>query len=421
MSSAAHASETIIKPEGLRSEKLPLLQTGLGIAFLACLVVSGIFYFVNPAQFAFSWLFACIFAFTVCSGCFFWPLVHHATDAAWSTVIRRQWENMSVQVIIPALGFLVFFLPGSQEGKMLAHDVWSWLSIDHTTDPILAAKYDWYLNPGALITRGLVILGLFGFWTFMMRRASIAQDHDGEPKWTHQLRNFSYFGLPVFGIGYSLFVIDMLMALDYKWFSTMWGVYLFAGAAWSAMAIAIIVITLLRQTGHLKDTVSVEHYHTMGKLLFAFTIFWSYIAFDQYMLIWYANIPEETSYFIRRNVGGWQVMSTLLFLGHFVVPFLLLLPRNLPILPFISKYNPKYLMSVGVYVLCIQALDLYIIIMPVRPDAGPGPQLQWLPLDLAALGAVVLAVIFGFLRCLSRAALIPTRDPRVVESIHLQN
>ena len=415
MSSAAHASDTIIKPEGLRSEKLPLLQTGLGIAFLACLVISVAFAFINPKQFAFSWLWASMFAFTVCSGCFFWPLVHFATDAAWSTVIRRQWENMATQLVWLPLCFAVFLIPG------MAGNVWHWLSVDHNTDPILAAKWDWYLNPSAVVIRDIIILGLFAFWTFMMRRASIAQDHDGDPKWTHQLRNYSYFGLPIFGIGYSLFVIDTLMALDYKWFSTMWGVYLFAGAVWSAMAVAIVTITLLRQTGHLKDTVTMEHYHVMGKLLFAFTIFWSYIAFDQYMLIWYANIPEETSYFIRRNVGGWQVMSTMLFLGHFVVPFLLLLPQNLPILPFISKKNPKYLLSVGIYVLFIQALDLYIIIMPVRPGAGPNPQLQWLPLDLACLGTVVLAAIFGYLHNLSKSSLLAARDPRVVESIHLHN
>jgi hypothetical protein len=416
MSSAAHASDIIVKPEALRSEKLPLLQTVLGIVFLVCAAISAAGFFMARDQWAFSWLWGVFFAFTICSGCFFWPLVHFATDAAWSTVIRRQWENVNVQLMWLPVLFLPFLIPGVRES------LWSWMNPEMTdpNHPLLYAK-KWYLTTDKMLVRDIIILALFALWTFMMRKCSVAQDYDGDPKWTHRLRNFSYFGLPVFGVGYSLLVIDMLMALDFKWFSTMWGVYLFAGAAWSAMAVAIITITLLKNSGHLKETVSEEHYHTMGKLLFAFTVFWSYIAFDQYMLIWYANIPEETSYFIRRNVGGWHILSTMLFLGHFVVPFLLLLPRNIPIIPFMSKKNPKYLLCVGIYVLVIQALDLYIIIMPVRPHAGEGPQLQWIWLDVACLGAIVSAVILGYLRTASKAALIPARDPRIVESIHLAN
>jgi hypothetical protein len=145
------------------------------------------------------------------------------------------------------------------------------------------------------------------------------------------------------------------------------------------------------------------------------------------MLIWYANIPEETTWFLVRNSGWWWLASTLLFIGHFIVPFLLLLPRDLPLLPFIDKRNPNYLIIMGIYCLAIQVLDLYIIIMPVR-SAGLmesvgkfGPNLFYLPLDVIALATVGAALGLIYLHFISRYPLFPSRDPRVHECVHLSN
>ncbi len=138
------------------------------------------------------------------------------------------------------------------------------------------------------------------------------------------MRKLGIAGIPIFAFALTFSAFDWLMGLDYKWGSTMWGVYIFAGSAGSSMSLLVLLVTWLRSKGYLKG-VTIEHYHIMGKLMLAFCIFWAYIGFSQYMLIWYANIPEETEYFIRRNIASWHALSTLLVVGRFFLPLPLLL------------------------------------------------------------------------------------------------
>jgi hypothetical protein len=172
-------------------------------------------------------------------------------------------------------------------------------------------------------------------------------------------RFHSTYTLIIFALTITFTGFDFLMGLDYKWFSTMWGVYLFAGSALNSMAVIILVCAWLKSQGHLKHVTTGEHFHIMGKLLFAFTVFWAYIAFSQYFLIWYANITEETSYFLIRNTGNWNTAMIALVFGHFVIPFVILLQAWL-------KKNPKYLSIMAVYTLCMHVLDHYLIVIPER-------------------------------------------------------
>src|SRR5207253_3663296 len=186
-----------------------------------------------------------------------------------------------------------------------------------------------YLNWPFFLVRAIVFLGFFIVASQLLRRFSIRQDKDGNPRFTIWMRKVSFVSLPLFALGLTFGACDWLMSLDYKWFSTMWGVYIFAGAAGASMSLLVLVITALRQAGYLKETVTLEHYHIMGKWMLAFCVFWAYIGFSQYMLIWYANIPEETQYFIRRNTESWNGMSLLLVIGRFFVPFAILLMQGL--------------------------------------------------------------------------------------------
>ena len=147
------------------------------------------------------------------------------------------------------------------------------------------------------------------------------------------------------------------MGLDYQWFSTMWGVYIFAGAALSSMCVLVLIVTALRGAGYLQQVVNLEHYHIMGKLMLSFTIFWAYIGFSQYMLIWYSNIPEETVYFLRRNTASWWYLSQFMVVGHFFVPFLLLLFQR-------AKKTPTFLCGMAVWILLMHMLDIYIVVLP---------------------------------------------------------
>jgi hypothetical protein len=199
------------------------------------------------------------------------------------------------------------------------------------------------------------------------------------------------------------------MSLDFHWQSTMWGVYIFAGGAGASMSLLVLLVTFLKTQGYLKE-VNLEHYHVMGKLMLAFCVFWAYIGFSQYMLMWYANMPEETSYFIRRNTESWWNLSLFLVVGRFCLPFPFLLFQG-------TKKNPKWLCSVAGWLLLMQLLDIYIIVLPILHVHGFAPSV----LDVTCvvgIGGVLGAL---FLKNLPKNSLIPVRDPRIEESIHLTN
>src|SRR5260370_37309770 len=169
-----------------------------------------------------------------------------------------------------------------------------------------------YLNLNFFILRAAFFLGFFIIASQLLRRFSVRQDKDGNPRFTIRLRKVAFISLPLFALCLTFGAFDWLMSLNYRWFSTMFGVYIFAGAAGSSMSLLVLVITALQRAGYLKNVVTLEHYHIMGKGMVAFCIFWAYIVFGQYMLIWYANIPEETHYFITRNTDSWWDLSMLL-------------------------------------------------------------------------------------------------------------
>ena len=205
----------------------------------------------------------------------------------------------------------------------------------------------------------------------------------------------------------------------------MWGVYLFAGAALNSMAVGVIVCTWLKSHGHLKHVTGPEHFHVMGKLMFAFTTFWAYIAFSQFFLIWYANITEETSYFLIRNTGNWNTANYVLVFGHFVIPFIVLLQAWL-------KKNPKLLSVVAIYTLCMHALDHYLIIIPERGvslgNIAPEVFGQIQPSipgafwgDILAFATIGAGFVFFLLRALGQHSLYPNRDPRILESANASN
>ena len=400
MSERSHALPT---PEGeyFESNRFGNLSLIAGVVAVVALVLSVIGGLVSPRQFAYSWLFAFAYFFTLCAGCFFWTIVHHAVDAEWSVVVRRQLENIALLLPVMAL----FFLPI----VLFRNQIYEWMTMAPGVDHLLDSKRA-YLNVGFFFVRTLIIFGFFSIAAFMYRRISISQDRDGNPAHTLTMRRFAFVCLPLFALSLTFGSVDWLMSMNYIWFSTMWGVYIFAGAAGSSMSLLVLVITALRNAGYLKNVVSIEHYHTMGKWMLAFTVFWAYIGFSQYMLIWYANIPEETEYFILRNTGSWNLLSILLVVGRFFIPFALLLLRA-------TKKKVKTLCMVAGWILLMQLLDMYVVIMPELHRAGMRPSI-W---DIVSVIAIGATLVFLFLRIVGKASLFPGRDPRLVESLHMVN
>jgi hypothetical protein len=396
-------SQTVPAPEGeyFESSRFAGLSLILGVIAVVALVLCLIGAFVDPDQFSYSWLFAFAFFFTLCAGCFFWTIVHHATDAEWSVVVRRQLENIGALLVVLAVLFVPILL--------LRHHLYAWMDIPPGREALLDSKRG-YLNWGFFLIRAILFLGFFAFAALALRRFSVRQDKDGNPRFTIGMRKVAFISLPMFALCLTFGAFDWLMSLNYAWFSTMFGVYIFAGAAGSSMSLLVLVITALRKAGYLRDVVTLEHYHIMGKWMLAFCIFWAYIGFGQYMLIWYANIPEETHFFITRNTQSWWALSMLLVIGRFFIPFGILLLRSI-------KKEPHRLCIVAGWIVFMQMLDMYIIVLPELH--GAGVQLSiWDVVSLIAMGATLG---FVYLRLLPRTSLFPVRDPRLIESLELVN
>jgi hypothetical protein len=266
----------------------------------------------------------------------------------------------------------------------------------------------------------------FGVWIMLANHfhgRSVEQDRTRGRDVNDDLEHRAAPGLFAFALTFTFAAIDLVMTLLPTWYSTMWGVYFFAGGAWSFFAALILVCMLLQHAGRLRGVVNVEHYHDMGKFLFGFTVFWAYIGYSQYMLYWYANLPEETE-FIRirqfashdgEQYGPWAWTSLALLFGHFVIPFLGLLSRHV-------KRNPAALAFWCVWCLAFHALDHYWLVMPNLSNATHSlDALPFRPADLLCPAGVLAILAWGFLKNAARVPLVAVGEPRLHEALAFKN
>ena len=433
-----------------RSKVAGIMRICLGIAVVGTIASYIVFLTSNEdsrwvGSFAFSWLFAFFYFLTLAMGGCFWTLLHNLSNSGWGTSVRRTMENVGFVFPFMIIFAIPLLFPQVQHWLyewMTAHDVAVAATKDmkdvngvkdalHATgdphDHLLATKY-FYLNQPMWYLRFFLFFGALGFAIWLQRKWSIEQDTDPAPttKRLFRLRYHAAWGIPIVAVTITFAAVDWVMGLDYKWFSTMFGVYVFAGSALSSMAVIILVTIFLRRNGYLKNVVGPEHDHVMGKLCFAFTIFWAYVSFSQFFLIWYANITEETSYFLLRNTGHWNTVSIGLVVLHFFAPFLMLLRSDL-------KKKTGFMIFMASYLLILHMLDVYHMVMPERGpsvtsilDGGNNAKLwidvpaAWLT-DILALVVVGSGFLFLLLRNITSASLYPNRDPRILESANLHN
>ena len=371
--------------------------------------------------FWFSYLFGYVLALNLALGALFWVLIHHVSDAGWSVVLRRIFENLTRA--LPVL--LVLFLPI----VLGMGTLFRWASAEG--DPLLEQKRP-YLNPTFFLLR----IGLyFAVWIALsvrLRALSLRQDETGDVTLSRRMRGLSFPGTLLLALTATFAAFDLVMSLNYAWYSTIFGVCFWVGGIRGSLSLLVLTAVALRGAGYLRNTITKEHLHDCGKLMFGFTIFWAYIAFSQYFLIWYGNVPEETQWYLRRRVGGWYAMSVLLGVVYFVVPFFLLLPQA-------WKRSPRMVAFAAAWILFFHAYDFYWQIIPEMYPAGfelletlRDPEalaleqyraydlhLYWMSVAAAVLmtGVVACAALYG----LRRHPMIPVRDPRLAESLAFHN
>jgi hypothetical protein len=375
-------------------------------ALIFCAIVSWVAsiagYLWEPDRFFWSYLVGFLFSTMIALGAMFFVMVQYLTGSAWSVPMRRFMESMMVTIPVGALLFIPIAFG--------IHNLYEWSHTEVVAkDHILQGKAG-YLNPQWFTIRAGIYFLIWTVWALAIYRASTKQDRTKSLEQMHTASRWSAPGLLFVFLSVSLAAFDWIMSLDPHWYSTIFGIYVFAGGGWSFFAALTLICLGLRQAGILDRVITVEHYHDMGKWMFALTVFWSYIAFSQYLLIWYGNLPEETIFFKHRMEGSWGGMSLLLLLGHFILPFIVLLPRR-------NKRNLKVLLAISVWILLIQYVDLYWLIMPNFQKHGV--QFHWL--DLATLAAVASVYGVAFWGRLKNHPLLPVGDPRFEQGLHFKN
>jgi hypothetical protein len=386
-------------PDGPPLRRLPAVGWTVGLAGAVASILLGA---GRDGQLAYSALVACLFVLSVAVGGLLFVLVQFLSRAGWSVVVRRLAEHLMATLPVIAALLLVVLAWGLE-------DLFSWARGEPAHGGPWGGKH-LILNRGFFFLRAVVYLGLWSLLGWWFRRQSLRQDATRDPAITRRLQRVSAPALVVFGLTVTFAAFDWIMSLEPEWYSTIFGVYFFSGSAVAVHAFLVLLVVWLRRRGPLSSVVTPEHLHDLGKLLFAFTVFWAYIAFSQFLLIWYGNLPEETVWYTQRLTAGWRHATWALALGHFVLPFFFLLPRKV-------KRNPVTVVMSATWMLAMHYLDLYWLVMPSFHREGLRPTL----LDLTTLVAVGGMFLGSLGLAMRRSALVPTGDPRLAESLSFEN
>jgi hypothetical protein len=376
-----------------RSKGLSAVLMFIGIAVFVLALMT------NKERAWHAYLTGYFYFFVLAIGGLFFAAVNFVAKSGWVVNVRRFAEALTAFLPFAFFGALLLLLGG----KSLYH----WMDPKYVAGDALLQLKSPYLNTTFFVIR---IFAFFGLWMLFKHKligGSIEQDKTGDESITHKAVGWGIGFLLVFALSFSLFGVDLIMSLDAHWFSTIFGVYLFAGLFQSTMASMILMVIYCMKKGLLKGFVDDNHLHDLGKYLFAFTVFWAYIAYSQYMLIWYANLPEETIFYLPRVTGSWLYVTAGLLLFKFVVPFLALLPRW-------AKRSHTHLAAVSILILIMQYVDMYWLIYPNYDSKVVHFGWQEIGCFLGFAGVFMFVVT----RFLGTHAIVPVKDPRQFESNH---
>ncbi|WP_224367752.1 hypothetical protein [Hyalangium versicolor] len=381
-----------------------LMVPAFGIGILG-LVLTAVGAFVGDARAAaHSYLFGYVYWAGIAVASIIMVAVFHTAKAKWMTVLRRAMETMAISVpifavlflgLIPALKLLYPWVPESPLTSEFTD-----VQLHH-----LHSKHG-YLNVGFFYARQVIY---FLVWTFVSHRLygwSTRQDEGGDLMLTVKQRFFAPGSLPFLALTITFAAFDWMMSLTPLWQSTIYGVYYFAGSFLAAFCVLTLTTVNAQGKDLYGNLVTTAHYHNLGKLMLAFVAFWAYIAFSQFLLVWIANLPEEAPWYHVRIFGGWRPVSIALFFIQFLIPFGILLSRNL-------KLQPRKLAVVAVYLLIVHAVDLYWLIFPAYNSEHPS--FPW-TIITAWVGVGGIAVGFALFRARGRYT-VPVKDPYIADSL----
>ncbi|HEV7925305.1 MAG TPA: hypothetical protein VGR14_08125 [Verrucomicrobiae bacterium] len=351
-------------------------------------------------QFAFSWLLAFMFSLSLCLGGWFLVMVHHLFDASWSVPTRRLCEHMAC-LLAPTM--LILFLPIAFTAK----SIYPWMTLAHAGHS-LAAKYPLFTIAGYYVTAA-VMFGIWWLYSNRLRHWSLRQDETGSVECTKRMRFFAASGIVLFALTLTMSAILFMKGLMSDWYSTMYGVTYFAASVWVTLPTVYVITLVLQRTTALRDLIKENTYYMIGSLFLAFTIFWAYVNFSQYFIIWNANMPEETFWYVVREKGTWDsVGKYVIIFGHFFVPFLMLLRIDF-------KLKLVTMLPLVAWAWLMHFVDLEFQIMPAlhKESILTGG----LFVDAACVLFFTGVLMKVFIVALNSHPLYPLKDPRMSEAL----
>jgi len=405
-------------------------------------------------HFWFAYLVAFAFLLTITLGCMFFTVIQHMVNAHWSVSVRRLSELTMANMPLVAICAIPLLVPLFSDDV----SVWKWATMEHDANGAVISPEEAGHSAGAEVAEanhapaeqhaegghskaeelahaehieftshkfpflnrnffaGRLLL-YFLIWMGVSRyffKKSVEQDTAPNYDPTLAVKRKSAVTIILFAFTISFAAFDLLMSLDETWFSTIFGVYIFAGAFLSAVAWIIIMSKYLQKNDRLTEVIHEEHYHDLGKWLFAFTFFWGYIAFSQFMLIWYANLPEETHFYEARLTEGWSTWTWCLLVFHLIIPFGGLLSRHV-------KRNTNVLLGWAIYMLVMQFIDLYWIVMPNYHRSEIGFENPFGLMEISLVVGMFGVMVFGVARRSAKQALLPIGDPLLAKSLRFRN
>ncbi|MGM0545978.1 MAG: hypothetical protein ACQEST_04585 [Bacteroidota bacterium] len=369
---------------------------GVGVVGL---LATGVGYFLDHYQFFYSYLINFAFFSSIALASLFFVMIQHLTRSEWSAVIRRIPETFSSNMGIWGLFFIPLFFG--------MYELFHWTHADAVaTDPVMQGKEP-YLNTPFFIIRQFIYFGIWSFLGYRLYNKSVEMDETGDWGLQTLLRRTSGPGLFFFAITLAFASFDWLMSLDPHWYSTIFGVYYFAMSFQGLFAVVILTIFFLWKNDLLTNTIQKGHIYDLGVQMFGFTVFYAYIAFSQFLLIYYANIPEETVWYLERFNGGYEYLAWFYFFGRFVIPFVVLLPKW-------AKSNYKIVGSMSVLILAAHLVELYWIVMPVLHHHGF--HFDWMTITgFFGLGGIFLGLFFHKFK---QNKMVPINDPKLGDSLN---
>lgn len=382
-------------------KELPAGVSKVGLILLVLGVVLGaLAFFVDHSRAMFNYLVSFMMIVSISLGCLFLIALEYVAGADWSTPFRRVPEFFAG--ILPLL--LVLIIPV----LLGSHTLFHWTHAEAVAEDKILAGKEPYLNLPFFFIRAFVFIGIWVVFYFALIRNSRKQDESKDQNLTTKNIRLGAIFIPIFALSITFAAVDWMMSLEPHWFSTIFGVYFFSGSVIAALAAVTLAVVLMKEKGFFNPWITNDHLYSLGALMFAFVNFWAYIAFSQFLLIWYADLPEETFWYLTRWEGAWSIFSIALIIIHFVVPYGALLSQP-------SKMDPKRLKFIAVWLLFAHLFDLFWLIMPNMESLKTGYVFSWIDLvfPIAATGLVIIMFSFNA----KKANHIPIGDPKLKRGI----